>query len=99
MRNSDTRESRVGASPHRQTRPRAAGAVRYKYLLYVPGGAAAYACCIRDGTTLPFDPDEIHRLGLAALAEIEEQIGELGHQLMGASDVRDVTVRLRRTPR
>ena len=64
-------------------------------LLYVPGGAAAYACCIRDGTTLPFDPDELHRLGLAALAEIEEQIGELGRQVMGASDVRDVMARLR----
>ena len=64
-------------------------------LLYVPGGAAAYACCIRDGTTLPFDPDELHRLGLAALAEIEETIGELGHQVMGASDVRDVMTRLR----
>jgi uncharacterized protein (DUF885 family) len=64
-------------------------------LLYAPGGAAAYACCIRDGTTLPFDPDEIHRLGLAGLAEIEEQIGELGHQVMGASDVRDIMARLR----
>ena len=64
-------------------------------LLYAPGGVAAYACCIRDGTTLPFDPDELHRLGLAALAEIEEQIGELGRQVMGASDVRDVMARLR----
>jgi len=64
-------------------------------LLYVPGGAAAYACCIRDGTTLPFDPDELHRLGLAALAEIEEQIGELGHRVMGASDVRDIMARFR----
>ena len=64
-------------------------------LLYVPGGAAAYACCIRDGTTLPFDPDELHRLGLAALAEIEEQIGELGRQVLGASDIRDIMPRLR----
>src|SRR6266702_2976498 len=29
-------------------------------LLYVPGGIAAYASCIRNGTTLPFDPDELH---------------------------------------
>jgi uncharacterized protein (DUF885 family) len=64
-------------------------------LLYVPGGAAAYACAVRDGTTLPFDPDELHRLGLAALAEIEEQIGELGHQVMGASGVGDTMTRLR----
>ena len=44
-------------------------------LLYLPGGVSAYASCVRNGTTLPFDPDELHRLGLAALAEIEEQIG------------------------
>lgn len=64
-------------------------------LLFVPGGAAAYGCCLRDGTTLPFDPDDLHRLGLAALAEIEEQIGELGRQVMGRSDVRDIMVRFR----
>src|SRR5580704_16194969 len=64
-------------------------------LLYVPGGVAAYACSVRDGTTLPFDPDELHRLGLAALAEIEEQIGELGRPVMGASDVSDIMARLR----
>src|SRR5216683_1929232 len=52
-------------------------------LLYMPGGVAAYACCIRNGTTLPFDPDELHRVGLAALAEIEEQIAELGCRAVG----------------
>jgi uncharacterized protein (DUF885 family) len=65
-------------------------------LLYVPGGVAAYACCIRNGTTLPFDPDEVHRIGLAALAEIEEQIAGLGGRAVGTSDVDDIMARLRK---
>jgi len=67
-------------------------------LLYTPGGVAAYACCVRNGTTLPFDPDELHRIGLDALAEIEEQIGELGRRALGAADAAEVMVRFRKDP-
>ena len=67
-------------------------------LLYVPGGVPAYASCVRNGTTLPFDPDELHRLGLSALAEFEEQIGELGRRALGAGDVDDIMVRFRKDP-
>jgi uncharacterized protein (DUF885 family) len=64
-------------------------------LLHVPGGVAAYACCVRNGTTLPMDPDEIHRIGLAALAEIEERIAELGSRALGSHDIDDIVARLR----
>jgi uncharacterized protein (DUF885 family) len=64
-------------------------------LLHVPGGVAAYACCIRNGTTLPLDPDELHHIGLAALAEIEERIADLGIHAMGTSDINDIMTRLR----
>src|SRR6266487_2744669 len=37
-------------------------------LVHLPGGVAAYACWVRDGTTLPLDPDELHRIGLAAVS-------------------------------
>ena len=67
-------------------------------LLYVPGGVPAYASCVRNGTTLPFDPDELHRLGLAALADIEEQIGELGRRALGTGDVDEIMVRFRKDP-
>jgi uncharacterized protein (DUF885 family) len=67
-------------------------------LLYVPGGVPAYASCVRNGTTLPFDPDELHRLGLEALAEIEDQIGELGCAALGTSDIGDTMVRFRKDP-
>ena len=64
-------------------------------LLYVPGGAAAYACCVRNGTTLAADADEIHRVGLTALAEAEERIAELGARVLGARSASDVMARMR----
>jgi uncharacterized protein (DUF885 family) len=64
-------------------------------LLYVPGGVTAYAGCVRNGTTLPFDPDELHRLGLGALAEIEEQVSELGCRAFGTADAGEIMVRFR----
>jgi uncharacterized protein (DUF885 family) len=64
-------------------------------LIHVPGGVAAYACCIRNGTTLALDPGEIHRLGLTALAEIEDRVAELGSQVLGTRDAAEVMARLR----
>jgi uncharacterized protein (DUF885 family) len=64
-------------------------------LLHLPGGVAAYACCVRTGTTLPLDPDEIHRIGLNALSDIEESIAELGHDALGARSAGEVMTRLR----
>jgi uncharacterized protein (DUF885 family) len=64
-------------------------------LLHLPGGVAAYACCVRVGTTLPLDPDEIHRIGLTALAEIEESIAELGRYALAARSAGEAMARLR----
>lgn len=64
-------------------------------MLHVPGGVAAYACCIRVGTTLALDAEELHQLGLAALAEVEERTAELGGRALGARDVGEVLTRLR----
>ncbi|HUK70563.1 MAG TPA: DUF885 domain-containing protein [Streptosporangiaceae bacterium] len=64
-------------------------------LLHVPGGTAAYACCIRIGTTLALDADEIHRIGLSALAEAEERIAETGARVLGARTAGQVMARLR----
>jgi uncharacterized protein (DUF885 family) len=67
-------------------------------LLYVPGGTAAYACCIRNGTTLALDAEELHQLGLTVLAEVEERIAELGGRALGARDAAEVLARLREDP-
>ena len=64
-------------------------------LLHVPGGTAAYACCIRIGTTLSLDADDIHRVGLNALAEVEERIAELGSQVFGTRTAGEAMARLR----
>jgi uncharacterized protein (DUF885 family) len=64
-------------------------------LLYVPGGVAAYACSVRVGTTLPLDPEEIHRTGLTALGEIEEAIAELGRDALGCRSAAEAMARLR----
>ena len=67
-------------------------------LLYVPGGVASYACCIRNGTTLASDADQIHRIGLTALAEVEERIAELGGRILAAGSAAEVMARLRGDP-
>jgi uncharacterized protein (DUF885 family) len=67
-------------------------------LLYLPGGAAAYGCCIRVGTTLALDAEELHRLGLTALAEVEERIAQLGSQILNARDAGEVLARMRQGP-
>jgi uncharacterized protein (DUF885 family) len=64
-------------------------------LIHVPGGVAAYACSVRMGTTMPYDPDELHRIGLSDLSEIEERIAELGSRAIGTRDAGDVMTRLR----
>jgi uncharacterized protein (DUF885 family) len=67
-------------------------------LLYVPGGVAAYGCCIRNGTTLALDAEELHQLGLTALAEVQQRIAELGGRALGARDAGEVLARLRDDP-
>jgi uncharacterized protein (DUF885 family) len=67
-------------------------------LLYLPGGSAAYGCCIRVGTTLALDAEERHRLGLTALAEVEERIARLGSQILDTRDAGEVLTRMRQGP-
>jgi uncharacterized protein (DUF885 family) len=67
-------------------------------LVYVPGGVAAYGACIRNATTLALDAEELHQLGLTALAEVEERIAELGGRALGARDAGAVLARLREDP-
>jgi uncharacterized protein (DUF885 family) len=64
-------------------------------LVYVPGGTASYACCVRNGTTLPLDPDDLHRLGLSVLAETEDLIAELGAKTLGTTTAAEVMTQLR----
>jgi len=50
-------------------------------LAHVPGGEEAYARLVQVHTTLPLTADEVHERGLAALAELREQVTELGSRI------------------
>jgi uncharacterized protein (DUF885 family) len=50
-------------------------------LAHLPDGAGAYLNCVRSATTLPLEPDEIHRIGLEELGALEERALELGSEL------------------
>jgi uncharacterized protein (DUF885 family) len=64
-------------------------------LVHVPGGMAAYLCCIRIGTTLALDADEIHRIGSTTLAEVTERMTEIGARLWGTRSADEVIQRMR----
>ncbi len=64
-------------------------------ICHVPGGDEAYAASVRSHTTTELDPAEIHRIGLARLAEVHEEFASLGGRLFGDSDVPTVLRRLR----
>ncbi len=50
-------------------------------LAHLPGGEASYLNCVRSATTLPLEPEEIHRIGLEEIGALEERALELGSEL------------------
>ncbi|SHG17582.1 Uncharacterized conserved protein, DUF885 familyt [Jatrophihabitans endophyticus] len=47
----------------------------------LPDGAAAYRRAVAVHTTLPYEPQELHRIGLAEVARLERRAVELGAEL------------------
>ncbi len=60
-------------------------------LVHTPGGRAVYDRLVLVHTTLPVGAEELHELGLAAVAELREQFTEVGARLghAGFAAVRD----------
>lgn len=60
-------------------------------LTHLPDGDADYARAIRTHTTLPLTADEIHQTGLDHIAQLEERVVGLGHDigLRSLGDVHD----------
>lgn len=56
----------------------------------LPGGAELYRRCIAVHTTLPYTADELHQIGIAAVADLETRAVELGRSigLSGLDEVR-----------
>jgi uncharacterized protein (DUF885 family) len=67
-------------------------------LASMPGGADAYRKLIRVTTSLDMTPEEIHKLGLAQVAEFRRDLAALGQKVFGTSDVAEIQKRLRTSP-
>ena len=67
-------------------------------LSYLPDGEDLYARTIYRYTTLDKDPAEVHQIGLAQIAKLDDEYRELGGQVLGTSDLEEIYSRLRDDP-
>ncbi len=66
---------------------------------YVPGGEASYLKAVRRHTTTDLTPQEIHEIGLARIAELQQEFSDLGERVLGERNVSNVLARLREDPK
>jgi uncharacterized protein (DUF885 family) len=62
---------------------------------FVPGGAEGYRAAVRRHTTTGLSPEEIHQIGLDALAALQAEWAELGGRVLRTTDVPSILDRLR----
>ncbi|GII95978.1 DUF885 domain-containing protein [Sinosporangium siamense] len=62
---------------------------------HIPGGGAAYEDAVRRHTTTTLTPEEIHRIGLDAIARLREEYAEIGGRVFGTTSVPDILSNLR----
>jgi uncharacterized protein (DUF885 family) len=60
----------------------------------VPGGAACYARLVKVHTSLELSAEEIHRIGLEELAQVQREIQRLGAETMGTDDLLEMRRRM-----
>jgi uncharacterized protein (DUF885 family) len=67
-------------------------------LTHLPDGDEIYAGAARYYTTVDTSPEEIHRIGLAQVAALEEEYRALGPEVVGTDDVPAIFAALRDDP-
>ena len=67
-------------------------------IMYIAGGAEAYAKLIRVHTSLDLTPDELHRTGLTEVDRINKEMQLLGEKVLGVGDKAEVLKHLRTDP-
>lgn len=67
-------------------------------LVWLPDGEQTYARALAGNTTTTLTAGEIHELGLAQIASLEEEYATLGSEVFGTSDVPATYARLRTDP-
>ncbi len=78
---------------YRERAPKAVGLGQY------PGGLEAYQFAIRQQTTLDLPPEEIHRRGLAYMAEIQAEMAEIRDQMEFEGSQAEFHEQMRSDPR
>lgn len=67
-------------------------------LIYLPGGRRRYERLVRVHTTTQRTPEELHQVGLDQLARIHAEFAELGGELFGIREPREIFIRLQEDP-
>ncbi|WP_330770019.1 DUF885 domain-containing protein [Lentzea aerocolonigenes] len=64
-------------------------------LCWLPDGEENYRKLVRDYTTAPYTPAELHQLGLDLIAGLHEEYATIGSRVWGTADVPEIFRRLR----
>jgi uncharacterized protein (DUF885 family) len=67
-------------------------------ICWLSEGSAMYERLILFNTSTHRTPDELHRLGLDVIAQLDEEYAEIGTRLWGVSDPEQIRARLRSDP-
>jgi uncharacterized protein (DUF885 family) len=67
-------------------------------LSYLPDGEETYARAIKRYTTLDTSAGEIHEVGMQQIAGLAEEYRELGQEVLGTSNLKDIFSQLRDDP-
>ena len=67
-------------------------------VMYLPGGDEYYATAIHRYTSLEKSADEIHRIGLEQVAQLDEEYRKLGAEVLGTTELSEIYRRLRDDP-
>mgnify|MGYP001819148396 CR=1 FL=1 len=67
-------------------------------LSWLPDGEATYSRLVKQHTSLPLDPEEIHHLGLRQVEMLADEYKELGSEVLGTTDLNEIFSRLRDDP-
>ncbi|WP_062310056.1 DUF885 domain-containing protein [Demequina rhizosphaerae] len=64
-------------------------------LVHLPGGAAVYRDRMWSHLQLDLTPEQVHELGLARVARLEDEYREMAGPLLGTDDITEIYARLR----
>jgi len=67
-------------------------------LVWLPDGQRRYEALMREHTSTEHTAKELHEIGLAQIARLDEEYRRLGERVLGTSDLQEIYRRLREDP-